>query len=72
MYLFSNVDAQTNGDIRLVGNSRTSGRLEIFIGGSWGTVCYDAFTDHRGAAQAACKRLGYSGYNDVNTVGKMG
>ena len=73
MCLFSNVAAQNNGDIRLVdGKSANSGRLEIYLngGGGWGTVCYNMVSP--GAAQAACKQLGYSDYEQVDTVQNMG
>jgi len=46
-------------DLRLVdGASENEGRLEIQIGGVWGTVCDDfwEFTD----ADIACKQLGFS------------
>ena len=52
------------GDLRLVRGTVSdrrfsSGRLEIFINGEWGTICDDYFdlTD----AHVACKQLGYSG-----------
>jgi len=61
VYLFV---APRNGDLRiargsLTNSSFTSGRLEIFINGEWGTVCIDefSFTD----ATVACRQLGYSG-----------
>ena len=64
--------AQSNGDIRLAGNSGNdhSGRLEIFLNKAWGTVCYDTVSP--GAAQAACRQLGYSDYEAVDTVANMG
>ena len=52
------------GDLRLVrgsvaDGSFSSGRLEIYINGQWGTICDDYFdqTD----ASVACKQLGFSG-----------
>ena len=61
--ILSNV-ALRYGDLRLARGSRTSssytsGRLEIFINGRWGTVCDDSFgfTD----ANVACRQLGFSG-----------
>ena len=63
--------AQANGDIRLVdGNGKTSGRLEIYLDDQWGTVCYNM--DSPGAAQAACRQLGYSNYTQVGNVTHMG
>ena len=46
--------------LRLVGgSSHNEGRLEVFYGGMWGTVCNNKF-DWR-SAKVACNHLGYSG-----------
>jgi len=58
------VYAFCDADIRLVGSHLSyEGRLEIKVGGVWGTVCDDYF-DSRDA-RVACYMLGY-GY--VNLV----
>jgi len=45
-------------DVRLVGSGYPhQGRLEVNVGGIWGTVCDDYF-DYRDAA-VACSMLGY-------------
>jgi len=44
--------------VRLVGGSiPQEGRLELFYGGAWGTVCDDEFND--AAARVVCHMLGY-------------
>ena len=55
--------AQSYGALRLVrgssfSSSYSSGRLEIYINGQWGTVCDDGWglTD----SNVACRQLGYS------------
>ena len=57
--------AQRSGDLRLArglitNSSFSSGRLEIYINGEWGTVCADAYFGYRDA-NVACRQLGYSG-----------
>ncbi|XP_062508459.1 neurotrypsin-like [Corticium candelabrum] len=50
------------GDIRLVdGPSSKEGRLEMFDGTQWGTVCDDGFSDSE--ARVVCRQLGYSTSN---------
>ena len=63
-----------NGDLRLVDNSgRTggsSGRLEVYFSGQWGTVCQDNFGINN--ARVACRQLGFSTYTRYGTVGRLG
>ena len=48
----------TNGDIRLAGGDGLSGRVELCINGTWGTVCDDGWTDSDAAV--VCNQLGHS------------
>ena len=48
----------SDADIRLVGSHLThEGRLEVKVGGVWGTVCDDSFDDTDAAV--ACYMLGH-------------
>ena len=55
---FTPAPTHEDGDLRLAGGSETSGRLEIWYNGEWGTICDDEF----GAPDAAvaCHQLGYA------------
>ena len=62
--------APSSGDLRLVQNghtssSYTSGRLEIYYSGEWGTVCnhYWSATNTR----VACRQLGFAGAASSNS-----
>jgi hypothetical protein len=73
MFVLNIAAAQNSGDIRLVDYTvdHHSGRLELYVGeGVWSTVCYNKISP--GAAQAACRQLGYSDYERVDTVTNMG
>lgn len=50
----------SNGDIRLAnGESEGRGRVELCLGGEWGTVCADG--DYSNVdARVICRQLGYN------------
>jgi len=63
------------GDLRLVRGSLTnasftSGRLEIYINGQWGTVC-DDFWDSANS-DVACRQLGFFGATTFGTTSSVG
>ena len=50
---------ENNFDIRLVnGDVASEGRVEVFYGGQWGTICDDLFDAND--ASVICRQLGYS------------
>ncbi len=61
------------GSLRLISDAigsssagLSSGRLEVFTGGQWGTVCDDSFEQTDG--DKACMQLGYSRATSYNNV----
>ncbi|XP_028833197.1 neurotrypsin isoform X2 [Denticeps clupeoides] len=57
--------------IRLVGGENVrEGRVEILVGGQWGTICDDGWTDRD--AEVVCRELGYSGLAKARTMAYFG
>ncbi|MCG8621995.1 MAG: scavenger receptor cysteine-rich domain-containing protein [Proteobacteria bacterium] len=71
--LITLTSSQSNGDVRLVdGRNSYEGRLEIFLKGKWGTFCGTDNTKFtRGAAEAACKQLGYNDQIEYGSVNHL-
>ncbi|KAK7174154.1 hypothetical protein R3I93_001364 [Phoxinus phoxinus] len=58
------------GSMRLVGDLPTSGRVEVYHDGQWGTVCDDGWDVAE--AQVVCRQMGFPGAISVTSGGQYG
>uniref|UniRef100_A0A8C1S7X5 SRCR domain-containing protein n=1 Tax=Cyprinus carpio TaxID=7962 RepID=A0A8C1S7X5_CYPCA len=58
------------GRVRLVGDLPSSGRVEFYHDGQWGTVCDDGW--ELAEAQVVCRQLGFPGAISVTPGGQYG
>ncbi|XP_073690411.1 galectin-3-binding protein A-like [Garra rufa] len=58
------------GRVRLVGHLPSSGRVEVYHDGQWGTVCDDGW--EMAEAQVVCRQLGFPGAISVTPGGQYG
>ncbi len=59
---------RSSGRFGGIGPNVSTGLLEVYTGGGWGTVCDDLFTQT--SADLSCRQLGYffaNGFGDVDS-----
>nr|XP_054756229.1 deleted in malignant brain tumors 1 protein-like isoform X2 [Lytechinus pictus] len=66
--VYCNIGDGKEGEIRLAdGPTPNQGRIEIFHGGEWGTICDDSWNVNN--AMVVCRQLGYQGDVGTSVIG---
>ena len=64
---YSHADYQAtgceDGEVRLThrGNTKATGRIQLCLNNTWGTVCSDSIADHFASGSVVCRQLGFGG-----------
>ena len=57
----------THGEVRLAGGSDLEGRVEVCLGGQWGSVCADRWGVQE--ANVVCGQLNFQSVGELSTYG---
>ena len=68
-YIGSDLDNCNEGNIILRDGDGNSGRVEVCLGGLWGTVCDNGWDSND--ATAVCRQLGYNDISKLNNERKI-
>ena len=69
---------ESNGDVRLEGDTDTRGRVEVYLEGEgmneWTTLCFNYMDvkSQEGVAQAVCRQLGFYDFKALGNVTAFG
>ena len=55
----------TDIQVRLVGGTNQTGRVEVYFAGQWGTICHNGWDNND--AQVVCRQLGFTEGNHLPT-----
>ena len=55
----------TDIQVRLVGGTNQTGRVEVYFAGQWGTICHNGWDNND--AQVVCRQLGFPEGNHLAT-----
>ena len=71
VFVIGNVSTAPENTVRLAdGPNAYTGRVEVYINGTWGTVCDDGWNINAG--HVVCRQLGFSRATAVHEGGEFG
>ena len=61
-FVYTTIAICEDGDVRVIGNSSRSGRVEVCFSETWGTICNGQWTSND--AKVVCRQLGWSRFGE--------